>query len=225
MNGESLKNQLVVFIKPQKFASLFKDVNKTINGYSIAGEERILYLDDNKKIVLIKNDKAQIKQWDEKEVNDSECIIIPDELPNFNYTPNVEFKILYHTNTPPEKLNSLRVSSNYKGELKSLEEGTIDYKKTPYLELAESLENGNILKMIKSVYDNIPEFNYLLEAKLNLLHQCLTPQGAKAANPDWLQGDAITKFNALKNIGGDDPFSKEYIDALTVLRDELLKEF
>jgi hypothetical protein len=67
--------------------------------------------------------------------------------------------------------------------------------------------------------------NDQLEAKLNLLHQCLTPQAAKYAKPDWLKGEAKTKYEALKKIDGDDPFHPDYIKALTVLRDELLTEY
>ncbi len=98
------------------------------------------------------------------------------------------------------------------------------------LKLGEEFKNnGNNIDRIDELIIGL--YNYfngdsIFEAKLNLLHQCLTPQGAKeATNTEWLQGEAKTKFEALTKIDGDDPFAKGYIDALTSLRDELLKEY
>jgi hypothetical protein len=59
-----------------------------------------------------------------------------------------------------------------------------------------------------------------LEAKLNFLHQCLTPDGLGTATIDasW---SAETQFEALKQVN-DGPFGENYIKALTTLRDKLL---
>ncbi|MCK9235114.1 MAG: hypothetical protein M0Q41_02090 [Bacteroidales bacterium] len=64
--------------------------------------------------------------------------------------------------------------------------------------------------------------NVVLNDKLNFLHQCLTPEGAANAtlDPNWRVED---KFNKLKQEKGS-PFGKNYIGALTALRDTLLNE-
>lgn len=87
----------------------------------------------------------------------------------------------------------------------------------------EKNDKDSYAKVIEEIKNKFPDAR--LEAKLNLLHQCLTPQGAKEANPDWLQPEAQAKFDNLKKINDDNPFAKEYIDALTELRDVLLKEY
>lgn len=60
----------------------------------------------------------------------------------------------------------------------------------------------------------------ILEAKLNFLHQCLTPTEAKTAtiDPSW---NVSAEFEKLKS-ANDGPFGERYIKALTVLRDKLL---
>jgi len=84
-------------------------------------------------------------------------------------------------------------------------------------------------------------FNPLLEAKLELLHACLTPEGLKTVI--WGKDGEITitregqepfkgripdnrgktEFEQLKEIT-DGPFGEQYIQALTRLRDALLPE-
>lgn len=58
-----------------------------------------------------------------------------------------------------------------------------------------------------------------LEAKLNFLHQCLTPDGLKDATlkDEW---NAESEFENLK-IVKDGPFGNDYLEALRSLRDKL----
>jgi hypothetical protein len=60
----------------------------------------------------------------------------------------------------------------------------------------------------------------LLEAKLDFLHQCLTPEGLVNAtlNPEWNAGK---EFSALMN-SKDGPFGDNYINALKELRNKLI---
>ncbi len=59
------------------------------------------------------------------------------------------------------------------------------------------------------------------ESKLDFLHNCLTPDGmtsAEVTQSEWARFDEFTKLKATK----DGPFGRNYIDALSELRDKLL---
>ncbi len=213
MNEDQLHKMLVMFIDFEKFSYLFKgDVRNVIPSYDEINNEKV--------ICFVNNTVKAVAILDDNELGRAFCIILSDNITNFPFKPVVDFKILYHTGTNEEKLTPFRQNSFYKGELKSMEESDQIYGA-----IAKAIEDGNFLKNFQSFYDQIPNFNYLLEAKLNLLHQCLTPQGVKEANPDWLQGDVQIKFDNLKNIDVEDPFNPDYMKALADLRDELLKEY
>jgi hypothetical protein len=85
-------------------------------------------------------------------------------------------------------------------------------------------------------------FDKALEARLELLHNCLTPEGfanvtvdrngnatITLANQQKIQynigGSGWSAYKALKDKADDGPFDKEYIAALSALRDELLKNY
>jgi len=64
-----------------------------------------------------------------------------------------------------------------------------------------------------------------LEAKLNLLHKCLTTEDLSNLNLDWLKGDEKTKFDVIRNMKNVGISDQIYINALSEFRDELLKDF
>jgi len=213
MNEDKLHPLLIMFVDLEKFSYLFRNnIQNVIPNYDQINIEKV--------ICFVNNTVKVIDIAAGCEFNNALCIILSDNIKNFSFDPVADYKILYHTGTNEDKLTPLRQNSFYKGELKSMEEADQIYGA-----IAKAIEDGNFFDKFQSFYDQIPNFNYLLEAKLNLLHQCLTPQGTKEANPDWLQGDAQTKFDNLKNTDIEDPFNPDYMKALADLRDELLKEY
>jgi len=65
-----------------------------------------------------------------------------------------------------------------------------------------------------------PELNATLEAKLNLLHDCLTVEGAKETDTSFLTPEQKKLVDYLANL--KDNLEKDYIEKLTELRISLL---
>ncbi|MCZ2392977.1 MAG: hypothetical protein LC105_03855 [Chitinophagales bacterium] len=68
----------------------------------------------------------------------------------------------------------------------------------------------------------------ILEAKLNFLHHCLTPDGLKKGEVLKSEWAALNEFKSLTEVKPEedkaevDPFGDNYLDALRTLRDKLL---
>lgn len=153
--------------------------------------------------------------------------------------------MLVHSDKPKNEVQLFIKNINAKTEVtKSLHEPGMKY--TQIFNAILKLHNGEEEKSsvnhenIVENLQNILGIDDILEAKLNLLHQCLTPQGAKDVS-------TLENFNLVKDLeletvdnnnkiitvekyisqkfNGDDPFHPDYIKALTDLRDELLKEY
>lgn len=86
-------------------------------------------------------------------------------------------------------------------------------------------------KNLEEAFNNLWNFflgDPVLEAKLNLLHLCLTPDGLKEAETllqdDWNAEDKFEVLTEVKDKSGNTPdaFDDNYIKALTALRDALL---
>jgi hypothetical protein len=60
-----------------------------------------------------------------------------------------------------------------------------------------------------------------LEAKLNFLHHCLTPDGLKEEEVTKSEWSKLDEFTKLKS-AGDGSFGDNYLEALRKLRDKLL---
>ncbi len=170
-------------------------------------------------IIILLNEEFKENGWE---------AYFTEKINELNSCPH----FVYHNHTPEKLINYLQdaIKSKFNmciSSLKSLHEEQENCNETPYFKISKlgaSLSSG--LNDIQNIIDEIKQIiSPSIEKYLDLLHQCLTPQGAKAANPGWLQGDAKTKYEALIKIEGDDPFANGYINALTSLRDELLKEF
>ena len=82
------------------------------------------------------------------------------------------------------------------------------------------IERGITDEGVKSIYDQISGFNAVLEAKLHLLHECLTPKGAKEADTTFLTLEKKKLVDYLANRNNN--IAKDYIEKLTELRISLL---
>lgn len=150
----------------------------------------------------------------------------------------LKVQVVHHTNQNKDILGLIKQSSNKFERI----EGAHVKGNSKYLHIIDLLvnieehTNGNFAKIEKvSKKLGIDE---ILEAKLELLHSCLTPEDTNAViwNVDrvTIEGTEIknvkignignTEFHALSKESAD-PFSKEYIDALSALRDKLLQDY
>lgn len=79
---------------------------------------------------------------------------------------------------------------------------------------------SEIIEILGFTKDEIEE-NDTLEAKLDFLHLCSTPEGINQAElkAEW---NAQEEFGALENVISEGSFGENYIKALRVLRDKLL---
>lgn len=121
---------------------------------------------------------------------------------------------------------------NITKELKKLERVTLVIK---YSSVGGPEMNSSQVKNIllnpdpESDIDDIIEsvFGTKLQQKLNLLHECLTPEGAQTAldnfDEDYQQLDENVKADIKDLIKlNQNSFGKDYIDKLTNIRDQLL---
>lgn len=79
-------------------------------------------------------------------------------------------------------------------------------------------------------FDKLTGFDPVLETKLVLLHQCLTPDGARNFVIDNSTMDKFIKDeynNFIKYINDKEikTYNQDYIDALTILRDNILIDY
>ena len=199
---------------------------------------------------IYKKGKKPQKLFISKEKIDStifdgwQVLLVSDQLidgETFNISDN-ETYIMYHTNPEETELDNFLNGKSYKHKKKGQHEREDQwgYNLINYIFNAYSLEGFNIQKYddaIKKIIDWF-DFNEELEAKLELLHKCLTPGGAENAR-DISNYDTIkTKVENVKIKCGEekiitinylskqsDCFDKDtYIDPLTDLRDALLTD-
>ncbi len=251
-----MKKLLIIFTKNDAttqndyFNSLLKEVELTENWRFVIFNETQVSKDKNNIVpnVMLFNDAISLNTWKSVCLNELKQIIQSAEKIFVIYHGNPDNRILSNLNCG-EKIKDdivkiiieLNRKENYyhKFDHHNRAGCTIDKIKklveTRNLNIDQYHSFFNELTDIESnVLDWIlPEENFendQLEANLELLHQCLTPQGAKKAHADWLQGEGKSKYDVLikddfiKEIG-DDPFHPDYIKALRDLRDELLKEY
>jgi len=75
-------------------------------------------------------------------------------------------------------------------------------------------------KIVEPIDHRITEKKAIFEAKLNLLHECLTPEGAKEVETNFLTPEQIELVEYLATL--NDNLAKDYIEKLTELRTSLL---
>lgn len=214
--------KIIAFIEPSKFALLL-DVNQFIKGFEIINDnQEISQLSDNTELVYLSEKEIKVAGYNEKLFNDASVVLVPDSF-NLKHNFISEFKVLYHgitINNYSESILKLRKNNFFRGEKKSIEESTEDNEITPYFEIVELIKKGISNKGVKNIYDKIPSYNVLLEAKLNLLHECLTPEGAAEADTSSLTPEQ--KKIVLFLSKHKDNLAKDYIEKLTELRNSLL---
>jgi hypothetical protein len=220
--------KLLVFIDTGKFKGLVNcpqrltEINftKTIPGPS--GDVKVDLRDND--ILAIGDSGITAIDISGISTHDARIFIIPDQKINRlikgkQPIPEFEFKLLHHTGT-----------ENYPAALSLLKQKSIGYEQsieerdTVYHELANMVCNKALnATIIYEFIEKIKVFDTVLEAKLNFLHKCLTPEGLADAelmiSEDW---DASQEFSNLNDIEADGPFGENYLSALRNLRNQLL---
>jgi hypothetical protein len=222
---------LIVFIEPKKFAELSGEKLRNLIVQYNRATKRTTYLENNSQVLYLLNDNTTDKgAFDTTRANEVCAVLIPDEYqridPN-SLTKSLTkfFKILHHNPDHPHNLQSdLRFNPFFQGA-EQISEAT----NTIYGELGKAIENDNFVDVVKSIYEEIENFNPILEAKLELLHQCIFPANRpkKEKIPSFVKG-AYEKFEDkvtnIKTENGSELAwnNSDYIKALRELRDSLL---
>jgi len=234
-----LKMKIVAFIAPDKFKNLFSNevqINNLIPQYSggfVRHTGRMNWLNNGQNIIYIKLNEVKSGPYEESLFNDA-VIVLMDDNYQLNHTFNSDFKLLYHSETirsNADLIHSIKSNSKCIGFAQSMEEFEENGKTTPYYEIALLIERGIREESVQIIYDSIQVYNPVLEAKLNLLHECLTPEGASEV-------EKISNYNMIKELPvgtvtvdsfikkhfviAKDNLAKDYIEKLTELRISLL---
>jgi len=219
--------KIIAFIHPEKFFWLLgEELAKRIKYFTHATDEfgrRKVFLEGGKSLIyLTPKSGAEVGKFDSKKSDESPIVVISDNF-ELTYNPSTVFKIVFHTETPKKTLDVLRKNINYRGEIFNQEEEYYGGKISNYKLIADLIRSGFENVSFQKMYSDIPEFNYELELKLELLHSCLESTGATQA----LKGDISFLSDKEKKIieflaKHKDNLSKEYIDKLTELRITLL---
>jgi hypothetical protein len=211
---------IIAFIDPHKFNSLLNEKAKEIGFYAYGEEGQHIYLGENKWVVIVdqQGTATVLKSIDGNSMSQASIILVPDAL-KLNYIPEFPFKILIHSITKdsyPHHFEHLKKSTNCKACYQDME-----HPDTIYGKIANFImQDSNIT--YQEIWDAIPEFDFELEAKLELLHNCLHHESI----PDQLsplltnyQGD----FNTFKrSVLNKTLFDEDYVKALRIFRIALL---
>jgi len=168
VNNIKMNKQIIAFIDPSRFYSLLGDIN--IENYRTSQNGEDVWFDEQFKIIIINSSgTATICIPSSDKLNQAPIILVPDNIPDLmhSYIPKCDFKILFHNGTncdDPYFLN-LKLNNNCKGYLKDHEE-----PKSVYADIATSI-NDRLIPV--GLWNKIKEFDFLLEAKLEILHECL----------------------------------------------------
>ncbi len=224
--------QIICFIDPGKFQELLLNAQKK-DGLKLS-KDRIILNNDN--LVYIGENEIETSNYDADKANKSKCLLVPDSF-KLQYIPAKAFKILYHNGTTNRDLiNELRNNKFYTGERKSIEEIEAENdknKESLYYIIAKNIRDLSI----NEITEQIPYYDVILETKLELLHACLTPEGARNIysidNIDLIEGITVNysinkKEKNIKQFISEhlaiksDCFSDTYIESLSCLRIALL---
>jgi len=168
------QKQIIAFIDPRKFGDLLGD-NKP-QGYRQNGSN----LDNGYKLVYIQTDGTHdVAAYDEAKAKAASIILVPDSF-NFQYVPEVPFKILWHGGTDETtRVRRLRdITNHFQGDEKSQEEENTPYQKiADLIKAALKSEQPNVT--FESIHEDIKEFDQELE---KLLEPFATANPFKAEN-------------------------------------------
>lgn len=235
--------KILIFINPRKFGSLINPLpnsdQELFKKWDNIRNENINRPFENEIIAINQNNIFQIVEnviHDNLSNVETEILFINDNYGR-ELSFNSEYKVLFHSETESkENLKKTIIDPNCKGYLKSNEETN-----TIYGEIAVNIMKNSL--DFNDLWSRIPDIDLTLELKLELLHSLLVPLNdlkkdylkwnelstrAKYTNLStefkaW--NNFITKVNGQLDNFNKNPFEKEYIVALSDLRDELLNDY
>lgn len=171
---ENDEKKIICFIAPQKFASLLGVKKASAIGFIRDGA----YLNDSEHLAYIDmNGVMKTGSFKLEDFKSASVVLIPDSF-MLNYLPDFSFKIIYHSQTD-FNLQILNLA-NRPGCLcitKSSEDENDEHgKNTVYQKIADFI--GGAFQF-EDLWEYIPIYDFELESKLELLHNCLLIDSAK----------------------------------------------
>lgn len=143
------KKQIIAFINPTTFASLLGD--KKPQDYRKNGTN----LDNGNDLVYVQDDgNCKVAAYDKAMAESASIILVADTF-DFQYVPEVPFKVLFHTQTDKAtRVERLRnISAHFQGDEKSQEEAD-----TPYQKIADFINKKEDVSF-ESIYDEIETYD------------------------------------------------------------------
>lgn len=153
------QKQIIAFIDPRKFGDLLGDDKP--QGYRQNGNN----LDNGNNLVYVQTDgTCEVAVYDETKAKAASIILVPDSF-NFQYVPEVPFKVLWHTGTDETtRVQRLRdISNHFQGDERRQEETD-----TPYQKIADLINKKDGVTF-ESIYEEIKEFDQAIENPLKKL--------------------------------------------------------
>ncbi|MFT3845782.1 MAG: hypothetical protein QM725_12070 [Lacibacter sp.] len=153
------EKQIIAFINPNKFAALFG--NETPTGYF----QNETNLNNGNHLVYVQADGSyEVTTYEETKAKSASIILVADTF-NFQYVPEVLFKVLWHGGTDETtRVQRLRnISAHFQGDEKSQEEAN-----TPYQKIADFINKKEGVSF-ESIYAEISEFDTAIENPLKKL--------------------------------------------------------
>lgn len=212
--------QLIVFVNPKKFGRLVGD--DTIPNFRVLERGKYKYLNNSESVVYVAPDRVPgVGVCSQVECDGASVVLVPDKIPpaKFVYRPVRHFKILYHGQTLPERIQILRASSVFRGELKSSESVN-----TPYERLARAIKSETLARDLPEILEDIPFFDPVLEAKLELFQATVNGQQPRAEVLSLLKQvcpEFEAEFESFTKAATGDLLSDERALAFTRLRNVL----
>lgn len=149
-----------------------------------------------------------------------DVFLISDTIDCIEIDKKTDCCLLFHTKTN----DKVKDAFNFKKKGKH-EQGRVGLYAPVFSILLDSKKNqqemlSEIIGILGFTKDEIEEKD-ILEAKLEFLHLCLTPEGL---TPEGLKDEwnAKNEYSALQNVKDEGPLGENYIKALRVLRNKLL---
>jgi hypothetical protein len=228
--------KIIAFIDPKQFSGLLtQDIALKmgiVEEISNNGEPDSRYYND--RLYYIFDDKWETEKnnFDNSKANKASIIIFPDEydMNKCEFIPRVPFKILTHGRTEDYKYKSFIIQENCIGHFKCPEE-----QNTVYNEIATVIKDNKLNREeLEKIWNSIPAFNMVIEAKLELLHSCLTPDGISVAKKAYdnlilllknnIDNSISNAYDEMTQVMKNDQncFGDDYIKKLENLRECLL---
>lgn len=185
--------QLICFVASEKFFFLSEKFKNT--DYGPGSTEILIYKNIDEELYF--------GGFDHNKAGAAAIVVIPDDFEDF-YSPEVDFKLLFHDKTPPDQKNKLLTSTHFKGALHSNETtGSI------YQDVAKLLfVNHGFRKQFDEIYEKIKMPDPKISVVINFLHDCLNNQKIitdiaslveYGVNISFLEGKGFSAFDKICN--------------------------